>query len=105
MRLAGAFDAELRLLRVIDAQTRDIPPEIAEVVRENGRISLEELRLDPDPGPQIVALAQTMTADLIVLPSQHRRFSEASVVGTPAAQIVRMATCPVLTVTAPRGSG
>ncbi len=102
-RLAETFDAELRLLRVIDAQTTgDIPPEIAAAVSEGTKVTLEELRLDPDPGPQIVALTRTMHADLIVLPSQHRRFSDASVIGTPAAQVVRMANCPVLTVTARR---
>jgi len=105
-RLADTFDAELRLLRVIDAQTTgDIPPEIADAARDAPNVSLEELRLDPDPGPQIVALARAMPADLIVLPSQHRRFSDPSVIGTPAAQIVRMANCPVLTVTAPHSIG
>lgn len=102
-RLAETFGAELHLLRVIDVKTTgDIPEEIAAVAREGSKVSLEELRLDADPGPQIVALARTMPADLIVLPAQHRRFSDQSAIGTPAAQIVRMANCPVLTVTARR---
>jgi nucleotide-binding universal stress UspA family protein len=97
-RLADMFGAELILLRVLDEKTLPgIAPEIAEVARE---ATLEELWLAPDPGPQIVALAAKRGADLLVLPAQHRRFSDPTVVGTPPSHIVRTARCPVLTVTA-----
>ena len=100
-RLADLFGAKLRLLRVIDDQTKgDVPPEIAAIAAEGGNVSMEELRLEAEPGPQIIRLARTMPADLIVLPAQHRRFSDPSVIGTPSSQILRTAECPVLTVTA-----
>jgi nucleotide-binding universal stress UspA family protein len=99
-RLADAFGAELRLLRVIDdKETGGIAPEIEAVANEGGNVSMEDLRLDPDPAPQVVKLARSSQADLIVLPAQHRRFSDPSAIGTPAAQLVRIAECPVLTVT------
>jgi nucleotide-binding universal stress UspA family protein len=97
-RLADTFEAELILLRVLDEKTTaDIAPAIAEVARE---AALEELRLAAEPGPQIVALAAARGADLLVLPAQHRRFSDPTVIGTAPSHIVRTARCPVLTVTA-----
>ena len=61
-------------------------------------VSIEELHLEPDPGPQITNFTKRM--DLIVLPSPNRRFGDPSVVGTPSWQVVRTAECPVLTVMA-----
>jgi nucleotide-binding universal stress UspA family protein len=102
-RMADLFGAELHLLRVIDARSAgEVAPEIAAIAGEGSNVSIEDLHLDADPGPQIVKLSENMPADLIVLPAQHRRFSDPSVVGTPSSQIVRTSACPVLTVTAPK---
>ena len=95
-QLADLFGARLHLKRVMDGD--DVPPEIAALAGEN--VTIEEVRLDSEPGPQVVKLAREM--DLIVLPAKHRRFSDPSEVGTPSSHIVRTAECPVLTVTAPR---
>jgi nucleotide-binding universal stress UspA family protein len=93
-RLAELFGAKLHLLRVIDGS--DVAPEIAALAGDD--VTIEDVRLDADPGPQILRLARDM--DLIVLPAKHRRFSDPSEVGTPSSHIVRTSECPVLTVTA-----
>jgi nucleotide-binding universal stress UspA family protein len=100
-RLADTFGAELLLLRVVDEKTSDEIAEPIAAIAKGPNVRLEDLRLEAAPGPQIVALEATLGADLIVLPAQHRRFSDPSVVGTPSSHIVRMSRCPVLTVTAP----
>jgi nucleotide-binding universal stress UspA family protein len=95
--LADVSGADLRLLHVVDGNP--VAPEIASLA--GGNVSIEELRLEPDPGRQITNFTKTM--DLIVLPSPTRRFADPSVVGTPSWQVVRTAECPVLTVMARKG--
>lgn len=95
-QLAELFGAHLHLMRVVDGS--DVAPEIAALAGDN--VTIEEVQLHADAGPQILTLARDM--DLIVLPAQHRRFSDPSEVGTPSSQIVRTSECPVLTVMPPR---
>src|ERR1051325_7143098 len=63
------------------------------------------------PADAVIDVANARNADLIVMGTrdrtrltrigtQHRRFSDPSVIGTPASIVVRMAKCPVLSVTA-----
>lgn len=46
----------------------------------------------------IMAAAKEIGADLIVIASEHQRFGERTLLGTHAAEFVRQASCPVLTV-------
>src|SRR5258706_9752315 len=61
--LADVSGAELRLLHVMDGNP--VPPEIAALA--GGNVSIEDLHLEPDPGPQITNFTKTM--ELIGLPS------------------------------------
>lgn len=61
-------------------------------------VTLLEILETQDVAKKILARAAGDDADLIVIGTQHRRFSEPSEIGRPASQIVRMAHCPVLTV-------
>jgi nucleotide-binding universal stress UspA family protein len=106
IRQAGAlrrlFDAKLVLARVVEeneAGTR-MPEPLAAALTDCGDCEVHEFRRNPDPGPRMVKLAEETKADLIVIGTQHRRFSDPSVIGTPASIVVRMAKCPVLSVTA-----
>ena len=51
-----------------------------------------------DVARKILLRAEDNHADLIVIGTSHRRFSDPSEIGRPASEIVRMAYCPVLTV-------
>ncbi len=94
--VAEGFGATLHLVYVV---RKGDPDEIGEHVRGlvAGR-DVEKLHLAGDPASEVMATAARLRADLIVIGSQHRRYSDPSSVGTPASQIVRMASCPVLTV-------
>src|SRR5258708_11723 len=71
--LADVSGAELRLLHVLDGNP--VAPEIASLA--GGKVSIEDLRLEPDPGRQITNF--TKTIDLIVLPSPNPRFGHPKV--------------------------
>ncbi len=47
---------------------------------------------------QIIDLAASMEADLIVLGAQHKPFSDSTVIGTTTVNVTRHSPCPVLTV-------
>jgi len=53
-----------------------------------------------DIARRLLAMAEERSADLIVIGTQHRRFSDPSEAGRPASEIVRSAYCPVLSVCA-----
>lgn len=94
--LSQALGADLHLTYAV---RRGDPDEIGEHVRElvAGR-DVEMLRLGSSPGAEAIAAAARLSADLLVIGTHHRRFSDPTSVGTPSSQIVRMAHCPVLTV-------
>lgn len=53
-----------------------------------------------DPAAEVIALARTLNADLIVIGSQHRRFVDTTVLGVTTVRVTRHAPCPVLVVPA-----
>jgi len=100
--LATLFDAALVLAHVVENgdETAAMPQRLSDAVRDCGACDLRVFIRNPDPGPRMVALADEVHANLIVIGTQHRRFSDPSVIGTPASIVVRMANCPVLSVCA-----
>ena len=52
--------------------------------------------LEGDPGHEIVKLADTLKADLIVMPSHGRTGLAHVLIGSVAERVVRLAHCPVL---------
>jgi len=43
-------------------------------------------------------IADESGADLLAIGAQHRRFSDASIIGTTSERLTRFARCPVLTI-------
>jgi nucleotide-binding universal stress UspA family protein len=100
--LAGAFGAETVFVHVTESDdAAPLPAAIQPQLDGASNFLLRAMKLEmANAGPQLVALADELQADLIVLGTRHRRFSDPTVVGTPSSHIVRMAHCPVLAVTA-----
>jgi len=100
--LATLFEATLVLAHVVENNeaTTGMPQRLSDAVRGCGECDIRVFNRSPDAGPRMVALAEEVHANLIVIGTQHRRFSDPSVIGTPASIVVRMAKCPVLSVTA-----
>lgn len=101
---ADAFAAELVVMNVIERAAQEqhsaaleqlrgwVPKEISD------RCEYKELVLHGHPAEETIEFARRMQADLIVVGAQHRRFSDATVIGTTTERITRHAFCPVLTV-------
>ena len=51
-----------------------------------------------NPAEETIRMAHDANADLIILGSQHKRFADASVIGTTTERVVRFAKRPVLAV-------
>jgi nucleotide-binding universal stress UspA family protein len=96
-RLAQELGAELQYVHAIKEGDGELSERFRAIV---GDAPLRTLAIGPNAAADVIALADELHADLIVLGSSHRRFSDPSVVGTPASQIVRTAHCPVLVVCA-----
>jgi nucleotide-binding universal stress UspA family protein len=101
--VASVFDSEIVLVHVVEDRTGSgsghaeqleawIPSEVAR------RMKSRKLVLKGDPAEEVIDLARKESADLIVVGAQHKRFSDATVVGVTTERITRHAACPVLTV-------
>lgn len=58
-----------------------------------------------DPGHEIADVAESIKADLIVMPSHGRSGITRLLIGSVAERVVRLAHCPVLVLKAPAPSG
>lgn len=100
--LAEAFDAELLIVHVTDeaGHASDIAGEFASwidpAVRDRCRYS--HIVGEGDAAEETIRMAHDAHADLIVIGSQHKRFSDATVIGTTTERVIRFAKRPVLTV-------
>lgn len=103
--LAAAFHAELVVVYVAEGVE---PPQLPEVesafnlwvdpaVRGQAQYRLC-LVSEGDPAERVLAVARDESADLIVIGSQHKFFSDATIVGTTTQRITRFARCPVMTI-------
>jgi nucleotide-binding universal stress UspA family protein len=107
--LAKQFNAELTVLHVVEPYLAFCPeiPLCEMPTPEAARVALDDLALEVpfkavvrmgEPHAQIVAAADELAIDLIVL-STHGRTGMAHVfMGSTAEKVVRHATCPVLIV-------
>jgi nucleotide-binding universal stress UspA family protein len=64
-------------------------------------IAVEYQLAEGDPAAEIVRAAQETAADLVVLGSHGRTGLQRLLMGSVAEQVIRRASCPVLTVKAP----
>ena len=55
-----------------------------------------DLRRSPDPADRILEFAQEYKADLIVMPTYHRRY-RTFLVGSVTAKVLHDVECPILT--------
>src|SRR5262245_9160397 len=123
--LAGRFDATLHVLNVIEnfyvttfgAETyAAVVPQMQQEIESNARTRLHELLIDSDgsgpptkaavmtsgsPAYAIVDYARANGIDLIVMGTHGRGALAHLVMGSVAERVVRLATCPVLTVRHP----
>jgi nucleotide-binding universal stress UspA family protein len=115
-RLAGALNARLLAVSVIDPRTLQLPGgrfrsridqernrlevAAAELVRRGRRdgVSTGFLIWEGDPAESIVDAAQSEGADVIVVGSHGRGALGRALIGSVSDQVVRRAPCPVLVV-------
>jgi nucleotide-binding universal stress UspA family protein len=121
--LAAEFSAELLLVHVV-SPLPTMPggigpagfqfPSVLDEIQETARNSLEEIRRDKiaadvrvrtvvkygSPAHEIVKLAESETADMIVISSHGESGWHRFVFGSVAEKVVRHAECPVLTIRA-----
>lgn len=113
--LAGKLDATIHLVNALGAALPELTVSLSEHVittaRDANRASLEQLVaargrtrfgkrsvVSGDPRDAILAAAEDVGADLIVMGTHGRRGISRFVIGSVAENVVRRALCPVLTV-------
>jgi nucleotide-binding universal stress UspA family protein len=94
--LADAFQAKLVLVQMV--QSERVPEPLPAWVPAHHHQSVRTLAIADDAGNALIRAATETKADLIVLGTSNRRFSEQSP-NAAAAYVVRSARCPVLAVT------
>jgi nucleotide-binding universal stress UspA family protein len=100
--LAAKFDAQLKVLHVEEEETpavdvkRDFSGWVDQALRD--RCDYEQLVVAGGAAEAVLEAANRNRCDLIVIGAQHRRFSNATVIGTTTERITRFAWQPVLTV-------
>ena len=100
--LANRFDADLVVLNVEEEETpavdvkRDFESWVDAAVREHS--DYRQLIVKGGAAEGVLEVANQVKTDLIVIGAQHRRFSDATVIGTTTERITRFAWQPVLTV-------
>jgi nucleotide-binding universal stress UspA family protein len=126
--LARKYDAELHMLHVIELHTEDphnpahhfpdheeilsklkeqASGRMNEIANENGSSGLRSVRVQErgiSAAPVIVEYAEEHEIDLIIIGSHGRRGLRELIVGSTAAEVVRMAPCAVLSVRGARAA-
>jgi len=107
-QLANDSQAQLVLIHVVDG---DLPPELVDAQAKRAQEWLSEhIALDPgaprvevfvrsgDPHSELIAAADELGADLIVLGAHRRRLLLDAFIGTTAERVLRVSSRPVLIV-------
>ncbi|MGZ8708874.1 MAG: universal stress protein [Thermoanaerobaculia bacterium] len=107
--LAETFDAVLLIVHVLDALDRapDVENEFAAWIEPHvrDRCHYSHIIATGNAAEETIRMAHDTQADLIVLGAQHKRFADATVIGTTTERVVRFAKRPVLSVSERRGPG
>lgn len=103
--VSKCFEAELLVLHVIESHAEDVTEQIEHARlcswipdETRARCSLKEIVRRGNAAEQIIEMASSTACDIVVLGAQHKRFSDATVIGTTTLRVTRHAPCPVLTV-------
>ncbi len=104
--MAEAFDAGLFVVHVVEGDAARLGN--AEVQFSawvdpliQTRTRYQQLTVHGDAAARVLEVANQTAADLIVIGAQHKRFSDATVIGTTTERITRFAKRLVLTVIRP----
>jgi nucleotide-binding universal stress UspA family protein len=81
-------------IRLLEELSRVAPP-------EDAGVPVEHLLAEGDPATEIERVAQERQCDLIVMGTHGRKGLRRLLMGSIAEQVVRYATCPVLTIRFP----
>ncbi|MGA7616275.1 MAG: universal stress protein [Thermoanaerobaculia bacterium] len=102
--LARTFGSELYLLHVVEPHS-DVPHDeemkrICEWVPKDvaRNCHFQDLTMEHDPAERIIQYVREVAGDLVVVGAQHRRFSDATVIGSTTVRLTRHSPAPVLTV-------
>lgn len=102
--IADRFDSELTVLHVVEDARELDAQDTLERLRSwvpaglRDRCRYRELVLGGNAAEKILDFAAETSADLLVIGAQHRRFRDATVIGTTTERVTRHASIPVLTV-------
>jgi len=106
--LAETFDAELLLVHVTDAteHASDIEGEFAGWIDPHvrNRCRYSHIVASGNAAEETIRMAHDAHADLIVLGAQHKRFADATVIGSTTERVVRYAKRPVWVVAEERSA-
>ncbi len=102
-RLATSIHAELIVVHVEEGHGASQRPEICNWLSESERegCSIQEVVESGNAAERILKTAVKLSADLLVIGAQHRRFADATVIGTTTIRVVRHSPIPVLTIVNP----
>lgn len=100
--MAQCLGATLTVLHVHEPKAEDPIADLCAWVpsEQRRRCQIREVVRQGDAAREIIALARESECDLLVIGAQHRRFFDATVIGSTSVRVVRHAPCPVLTVVA-----
>jgi nucleotide-binding universal stress UspA family protein len=102
--IAESFAAQLVVMHVCEGREPQLFPDVHNQfgtwvdpqVRANRRY--KEIVVHGHAAEQVLAVADQIDADLVVIGAQHKRFGDATVIGTTTERITRFAKRAVLTV-------
>ena len=103
--LAETFDAELLIVHVTDAidHASDVAGEFSAWIEPHvrNRCRYTHLLASGNAAEETIRMAHDAHADLIILGAQHKRFADATVLGTTTERVIRFAKRAVWVVVAP----
>jgi nucleotide-binding universal stress UspA family protein len=92
---------EIAFVAPVDTNPAEIKQKLQALVPEAPPVEYAHRLLEGDPASEIVRLAKSEHADLIVLGTHGRTGFERLLLGSTAEQVLRRAPCPVLAVKEP----
>ena len=98
--MAGGYTLPPGFYEELRSQATARVEEVAKEVADQG-VEASGVALSESPSSAVVAYAESLSADLIVMGTRGRTGLKHVVLGSVAERVVRTAPCPVLTVKAP----
>lgn len=104
--LARCLGAGVTVLHVREPGATDTIGELCSWIPEEERAAcaISEMSAEGDVAREVIARANELGSDLLVLGASHRRFFDTTVIGANTIRILRHAPCPVLAVFAGAGA-